>query len=60
VWRRLQRIYGLYAAGDELGSALGFGGVKFTSAEASHCNNIGPLHRGQLHEPFAPGLVFPQ
>lgn len=52
VWKRLQHIYRMYGAEHNLGSAIGYGSVKLTSDKASHCNNIGELHRSQLHPLF--------
>lgn len=48
VWKRLQTIYGWYDASENLGSVHGFGSVRLSSNEASHCNNIGRLHREQI------------
>ena len=52
VWRRLQTIYQWFDAEDHLASLHGYGGVQLSSQEASHCNNIGPHHRGQIHPVF--------
>lgn len=52
VWKRLQRIYEWYDAPDWLSSLKGYGAVTLTSKEASHCNNIGPHHRAQIHPTF--------
>jgi dienelactone hydrolase len=49
VWKRLQKVYELYDQRDRLGTIVGHGGVKQSSAEASHCTNIGPVHRAQLY-----------
>ena len=52
VWKRLQTIYKLYGASDRLSSLLGYGAVQLSSNEASHCNNIGPVHRKQIYPAF--------
>lgn len=49
VWARLQRIWGLHGAGDSLGGAHGRGGLSGRPPQASHCTNIGPLHRKGIH-----------
>jgi dienelactone hydrolase len=49
VWKRLNTVFGFYDAKDRLGTIVGHGGVRQTSAEASHCTNIGPVHRAQLY-----------
>ena len=48
----MQHIYRMYGAEHNLGSAIGYGSVKLTSDKASHCNNIGELHRSQIHPLF--------
>jgi dienelactone hydrolase len=52
VWARYQKIWGFYGAADRLASTQGFGTIQATDAPASHCNNIGPPHRKQIHEAF--------
>ncbi|MFW6108613.1 MAG: acetylxylan esterase, partial [bacterium] len=49
VWTRLQRIWGFYDAGDRLAGIHGRGSVKGRPPEATHCTNIGRLHRADLH-----------
>lgn len=49
VWKRLNTVFGFYDAKDQLGTIVGHGGVRQSSAEASHCTNIGPVHRAQLY-----------
>jgi len=49
VWKRIEAIYGFYGAAENLSSAHGWGGVQLSSAQASHCNNIGLAHRKQMH-----------
>ncbi|HZN36313.1 MAG TPA: hypothetical protein VFB80_20935 [Pirellulaceae bacterium] len=50
VWKRYEKIYGLYGAKDNLAFTTGFGTIQNTQAPASHCNNIGPPHRKLIHE----------
>jgi arylsulfatase A len=49
VWRRLQQVFQWYEVPDRLSFVVGRGNVKGKAPEASHCTNIGPLHRSQLH-----------
>jgi dienelactone hydrolase len=49
VWRRLQTIYGWYGASDCLDYVHGFGEVTSRPPNASHCNNVGPIHRERIH-----------
>ena len=48
VWKRLQRIWGWYDRAGNLGFAHGHGLLRGDSAKASHCNNIGPVHRKMI------------
>jgi dienelactone hydrolase len=49
IWPRLLTVYKLYDAADRLTSATGRGTLKGSPPESSHCNNIGPIHRGQIY-----------
>lgn len=49
VWQRLQRIYAWYGAEDRLGFAHGAGLVTGHPPEATHCNNVGPVHRRMIY-----------
>lgn len=60
VWKRLQTIYGFYYASDRLAFVHGFGTVTMSSGDASHCNNIGPVHRKGIHESFYKWFQIPQ
>src|SRR5262249_13994182 len=52
VWKRYQQIWGgFYGAGDGLGFAHGKGLLRDASG-ASHCTNIGRLHRRMIHPLF--------
>ena len=53
VWQRYQRIYGdFYGVPDHLAAAHGKGTLQGEPAEASHCTNIGRLHRRMIHPVF--------
>lgn len=52
VWERLQTIYGFYEAQEKLDFVTGFGRLKMSSEKASHCNNIGAVHRERIHDAF--------
>ncbi|MCI0360328.1 MAG: hypothetical protein L0211_17775 [Planctomycetaceae bacterium] len=52
VWKRYEKIWGLYDARENLAVTQGFGTIQNTAAPASHCNNIGPPHRKLIHEAF--------
>jgi len=49
VWKRLQRIWGFYGAGEALAAVHGRGELRGRPPQASHCTNIGPLHRRGIH-----------
>lgn len=52
VWKRYERIFGLYDSRDQLGFTHGFGSLRQEQPAASHCNNIGKPHRQRIHEYF--------
>ena len=52
VWKRYEKIWSLYEAGDKLSFAHGFGSIQVNDPPGSHCNNIGAAHRKQIHEAF--------
>jgi dienelactone hydrolase len=52
VWRRYQKIWGWYDAADGLAFAHGHGTLTSKEPPGSHCNNIGTVHRRQIHEAF--------
>lgn len=60
VWKRLNTVYGFYNAGEKISSVHGYGTVKMSSDMASHCNNIGPVHRKGIHEAFQKWFHIPQ
>jgi hypothetical protein len=49
VWHRLEKIYDLYGARDRLASVHGRGSVTGKPPEATHCNNIGAVHRPGIY-----------
>lgn len=49
VWKRYEKIFGFYNAGDGLAGCNGRGAVTGRPPEASHCNNIGPIHRQGIY-----------
>jgi cephalosporin-C deacetylase-like acetyl esterase len=52
VWKRYEKIWGFYDARDNLAFAHGGGTIRVNNAEATHCNNIGRVHRKLIHEAF--------
>lgn len=53
VWKRYQKIWGeFYNAADDLGAAHGTGVLRGRPPEASHCTNIGKIHRRMIHPLF--------
>ena len=52
VWKRYEKIWGFYGARENLAFAHGGGTIPINNAEATHCNNIGPVHRRHIHEAF--------
>jgi dienelactone hydrolase len=49
VWRRLETIWSWYGAREALDFTHGSGVLSGEPPEASHCTNIGPVHRRRLH-----------
>jgi len=49
VWERLARVWGLYDSVDRLAEVHGWGEVTKRPPDASHCNNVGPMHREQIY-----------
>ena len=59
VWKRLQAIHALYRTPTHLASATGTGLLSGRPPAASHCNNIGPVHRKGIHEALDRWLALP-
>jgi hypothetical protein len=53
VWKRYQKIWDFYGAQDNLAFTHGTGALTSKDPPGSHCNNIGPLHRANIHRAFA-------
>jgi len=49
VWKRLEQIYAWEEAPKHLAFAHGTGGLSGKPPEASHCNNIGEVHRKMIY-----------
>lgn len=49
VWARLQRIYGWHGAEGRIGAVKGKGRVTQAADVATHCNQIGAVHRAQIY-----------
>jgi hypothetical protein len=49
VWKRYQKIWDLYDAKDNLSFTTGTGVIQGNDPTASHCNNIGPIHRKGIY-----------
>jgi len=49
VWRRLQKIFGFYGAPAHIAFAHGAGVLSGRPPEATHCNNVGAVHRKMIY-----------
>lgn len=49
VWKRLQRVYGFYDASENLSFTHGSGVLSGQPPDATHCNNVGVIHRKMIH-----------
>jgi len=52
VWKRLQQIWSLYGAGNNLAATHGRGSVRGRPPESTHCTHIGLVHRQAIHPIF--------
>lgn len=52
VWKRLQRIWGLYGMEERLAATHGRGSVRGRPPESTHCTHIGLVHRRSIHPIF--------
>ncbi len=59
VWKRLQKIYRWYEVPGNLSEVHGRGRVTGRPPESTHCNNIGPVHRKQIHPSFVKWFDIP-
>ncbi|MBM3839508.1 MAG: hypothetical protein FJ398_16365 [Verrucomicrobia bacterium] len=49
VWKRLQKVFGFYEASENLAFTHGGGLLQGQPPEATHCNNVGAVHRKMIH-----------
>jgi len=49
VWKRLQKVFGFYDGTENLAFTHGGGLLQGQPPEATHCNNVGAVHRKMLH-----------
>ncbi|MBI2947620.1 MAG: acetylxylan esterase [Verrucomicrobia bacterium] len=49
VWKRLQKVFSFYDAAGNLDFAHGGGLLQGQPPEATHCNNVGAVHRKMIH-----------
>ena len=49
VWKRYQKVWGFYDAADNLSFTHGTGVIHGNDPTASHCTNIGPIHRKGIY-----------
>jgi dienelactone hydrolase len=49
VWKRYQKVWGFYDATDNLSFTHGTGVIQGNDPTASHCTNIGPVHRKGIY-----------
>jgi cephalosporin-C deacetylase-like acetyl esterase len=59
VWKRFEIIWQQTGAGDRLGFAHGRGALSGKAPEATHCNNIGPVHLAGVAEWLDKTLKIP-
>jgi dienelactone hydrolase len=49
VWKRYQKVWGFYDAANNLAFTHGSGVIQGNDPTASHCTNIGPIHRKAIY-----------
>ncbi|MFQ6040596.1 MAG: hypothetical protein ACE5PV_07045 [Candidatus Poribacteria bacterium] len=49
VWKRLRRVFEFYGASDNIAFTHGAGLLSGRPPEATHCNNVGAVHRKMIH-----------
>src|SRR5262249_46205193 len=52
AWKRYNKIWSFFGVADRLSVAHGYGTLTGQDPPGSHCNNIGAVHRRQIHEAF--------
>lgn len=50
AWNRYEKIWGWYDSNERLAFTHGHGTIRDQEPPGSHCNNIGVIHRRQIHE----------
>jgi dienelactone hydrolase len=60
VWKRLQRVYAFYGVPDHLAFAHGAGVLSGQPPEATHCNQVGSVHRRMLYPPLQRWFGIPE
>ena len=49
VWKRLQKVFAFYGESDNIDFTHGAGVLSGRPPEATHCNNVGAVHRQKIH-----------
>nr|MBC8231830.1 acetylxylan esterase [bacterium] len=49
VWKRLQKVFGFYDVSDNIDFTHGAGVLSGRPPEATHCNNVGAVHRERIY-----------
>jgi dienelactone hydrolase len=60
VWKRLQRVFGFYGVPQHLAFAHGAGVLSGQPPEATHCNQVGAVHRRMLYPPLQRWFGIPE
>jgi dienelactone hydrolase len=60
VWSRLSAVFEFYGKRENLASTTGRGLLSGKPPEASHCNNIGPIHRQGIYAALARWYGIPE
>ena len=59
VWRRLRSIYNFFDADERISSCHGSGRVTERPPAATHCNQIGEVHRSMIHPALESFMSIP-
>jgi dienelactone hydrolase len=59
VWKRYQKVWSFYDVADGIGFAHGSGSVSGQPPEATHCTNIGAIHRKAIYPYLKKWLDIP-
>jgi len=60
VWKRLEKIYAWHGKPEHLSFTFGYGSVRESGDKASHCNNIGAVHRKQIYPALKKWFDIPE